>query len=51
MSLVFLGRGTGNAALDVINEPLAAPGRERLRLRRWRHQELSFFSVRHSAPC
>ena len=43
MSLVFLGRGADNAALDVINEPLAAPGRERLRLRRWKHQEPPFY--------
>lgn len=38
MSLVFLGRGADNAALDVINEP----GGERLRLRRWKHWEPPF---------
>lgn len=42
MSLVFLGRGADNAALDVIIEPLAAPGRQRHRLRRWKHGSLPF---------
>ena len=42
MSLVFLGRGADNAALDVINEPLAAHGGERLGLRRWKHREPPF---------
>ena len=42
MSLVFLGRGADNAALDVINEPLAAPGGQRLRLRRWKHRKPPF---------
>lgn len=42
MSLVFLGRGADNAALDLIIEPLAAPGRERRRLRRWKHGSLPF---------
>lgn len=48
MSLFLLGSSTDNAALDMINELLAIPGRE-TQAEAVEAKDLSFFPVRHSA--